>query len=276
MRRILFAAIVFLLCRPSFACSCVVTSPDPADGYVKSADVVFVGRVTAIARAPWPVYVPGQLPNHDWGPGNGVRVSFDVTTAIKGTRDRVISLWTGYGGGDCGIEFYAGLTYIVMARYDAHGTLVAAICGGTAWLGPRWARDRFAWLLEDVQWSDSEPYEMVPGIARPVLIGARIPELAPADNFPVLLEIDREGRVTHFSFESGAARCTACCADKRNALLRNVPLWRFQPATLDGNPVAVRIRQFNRYTVPTTSDQFKGEQFRLEFERKKFEQKKTP
>jgi len=144
------------------------------------------------------------------------------------------------------------------------------------WLGYRWSRKQYAWLLEDVKWSDPEPYDVMPGMARPVLIGARVPELAPMDNFAVLLEIDREGRVTHFSFESGIGNCTACCAEKREVLLRNVPLWRFQPATLDGNPVAVRIRQLDRVTVPTTADQFKYEQFRLDFERKRFEQKKTP
>jgi hypothetical protein len=275
MRRILFAAIVFLACRPSFACSCV-TGSDPADAYVKYADVVFIGRVTAIAPEPRPTFQPGQGPAHDWGPGNGVHVSFDITNVIKGTRDRAIQIWTGYGGGDCGVGFRAGLTYIVLARYDAQGVLIASYCGGTTWLGYRWARERFAWLLEDVKWSDPEPYDVIAGIAPPILIGARVPELAQMDNFPVLLEIDREGRVTHFSYERGPENCTACCAEKRERLLRNVPLWRFQPATLDGKPIAVRIRQFNRLTVETTADQLKYEQSRLEFERRRFEQKKTP
>jgi|GEM_PF-6078788 len=273
MRRTLLAAIAFLICRPSFACSCI-TGPDPADAYVRQADVVFVGRITAVDAVPRPAFPRSPSPPPEWGPGYGTHVSFDITSAIKGTRDRAISLWTGYGGGDCGVEFHAGLTYIVLARYDAHGLLVASLCGGSTWLGYRWARERFAWLLEDVRWSDPEPYDVISGIAPPILIGARVPELAQIDNFPVLLEIDREGRVTHFSFEKDVERCTACCAEKRTALLRNVPLWRFQPATLDGNPVAVRIRHLNRLTVQTTSEQFKNEQSRLEFERRRFEQKK--
>ncbi|MEA2339840.1 MAG: Tissue inhibitor of metalloproteinase [Thermoanaerobaculia bacterium] len=277
MRRILLTAILLFVCRPSFACSCVVTGANPADGWVKQADVVFVGRVTAIVPEPRPIFQPGQIYTPlNWGPGNGVRVSFDITSAIKGTRDRVISLWTGYGGGDCGIDFHAGLTYIVLAHYDAHGTLIAAICSGTGWLGYRYAREQFAWLLQDVKWSDAEPYDVIGGIAPPILIGARVPELAPTDNFSVLLEIDREGRVTHFSFESGKEICTVCCAEKRNALLRNVPLWRFQPATIDGNPVAVRIRQLTRWNVRTTSEDYRREQDRFEFERRRFEQKVKP
>lgn len=275
MRRILIAMGMALACRQAAACSCLVTEPDRQ---IQDADVVFIGRVTSIDPAPRPAFVPGQAMNRalfEWGPGNGVHVSFEIATAIKGTTDRVISLWTGYGGGDCGIEFNPALTYFVLARYDDRGTLTAALCGGSAWLGYRSERTRFAWLLDDFAFSDPEPYD-VRMVTPPVLIGARVPALSQMDNFPVLLEIDREGRVTHFSFADGLDRCTACCAEKRASLARNVTLWRFQPAMLDGNPVATRIRTLSRLSVPTTDDQLRYEQFRLKWEQEKFDQKRSP
>jgi hypothetical protein len=273
-RRILIAAWLALASRQAMACSCVVIGgPDTT---VSNADVVFVGRVTAIEPEARPKFEPGRMTVLDWGPGNGVHVSFEIAKAIKGTRDRVISLWTGYGGGDCGVTFQPALTYIVLARYNARGTLLASICSGTSWLGYRYVRERYAWLLDDFTFSDPEPYDIATlAIASPVLIGPRVPELAQMDDFPVNLEIDREGRVTHFSFD-GVERCTACCAEKRARLAKNVPLWRFQPVMLNGEPVAVRIRRLSRATIRTTDEQARDEQSRIDWERKKYEQQRSP
>jgi hypothetical protein len=61
----------------------------------------------------------------EWG-HNSRLVSFEVARTIKGKADRVISLWTGSGGSDCGIDFRPARTYIVLARY-----LIADRCGGS-------------------------------------------------------------------------------------------------------------------------------------------------
>jgi hypothetical protein len=273
-RRILIAAWIVLACRQAIACSCVVL-PGP-DNTVLNADVVFVGRVTAIEPEAQPKFEPGKTQVLAWGPGYGVHVSFEIAKPVKGTRDRNLSLWTGYGGGDCGVTFQPALTYIVLARYNSQGTLIASICSGTGWLGYRYVRERYDSLIGDFKFSDPEPYDLAGmAVSGPVLIGPRVPELAQMDDFPVVLEIDRQGRVTHFSFD-GVERCTACCAEKRARLAKYVPLWRFQPAILDGEPVAVRIRRLSRATIRTTGEQARNEQSRIDWERKKFEEARLP
>jgi hypothetical protein len=160
----------------------------------------------------------------------------------------------------------------VLARYDKGGRLIADSCGGSIWIGYADAQSRFAWVLDDMAYPSPEPYDLLM-LSSPVLIGPRVPELSPEDAFPVELRIDREGRVASFSFAFGLDRCTDCCAEKRAELRRNVPLWRFQAATLGEHPVAVRIRTLRRYSFQTTDDHLRSEQFQLKWQWEKFQQK---
>jgi hypothetical protein len=246
---------------------------------VERADIVFAGRVTGIDAAPWPGLLPAghtmaAQPPWAWKYGSR-QVSFEIARAFKGTAEHTISLWTGNGGGDCGIDFQPALTYLVLARYDSGHRLIADLCGGTVWLGDREARTRFRRLLENFTVSDPEPYDMpMAGVMPPLFIGARFPELSPTDNFPIVLEIDRDGHVTHFSFAFGPTSCFTCCREKREMLERSVPLWCFQPATLDGKPVASRIRALR--SIRTTDDQARNERLRIESERQQFERRPLP
>jgi hypothetical protein len=276
MRRILIAIGVALACRQAAACDCWISDPNRQ---VERADIVFAGRVTGIDAAPWPVLLPAghtmaAQPPLAWLYGSR-QVSFEIERAIKGTAEHTISLWTGSGGGDCGIDFNPALTYLVLARYDSGHRLIADLCGGTVWLGYSEARTRFRRLLEDFTVSDPEPYDVpMAGVRPPLLIGARFPEKAPMDNFPIVLEIDREGRVSHFSFAFGPDRCFVCCREKREILERSVPHWRFQPATIDGKAVASRIRAF--WTIQTTDDEALSERFRVESEWRQFKLRLSP
>jgi hypothetical protein len=272
MRRFLLAAMIFFGCGEVLACSCMVEPVfDPAT-YIRNADVIFIGRVEKLHTAWQPV--PGRPGSvyvvEPWGPNSGTAVSFQVGRPLKGTADRVISLYTGQGGGDCGFTFMTGLTYLVFARYDEYGTLITHICSGTGWLGQAYERQRFEALIGDYRFDDPEPYEArTPGVTPPVLIGPRVPEIGPIDSFPVAMTIDREGRVASFAFADGTTRCFACCAEKRAALARQVPAWRFQPALLEGKPVSV-IRNLSRIEVKTTDEDVAYEKRRREMELNRF------
>ena len=93
------------------ACSCVpVTTAD----MVESAEVVFVGEEV------------GRIANRDvWPP---VAVSFQVVEAYKGEVASEMTIWTGGGGGDCGVGPLDGLVGI--AAYFEEGRLSFNICGG--------------------------------------------------------------------------------------------------------------------------------------------------
>jgi hypothetical protein len=208
--RILIAILVALACRQAAACDCWISDPNRQ---VERADIVFAGRVTGIEAAPWPGILPAghtmpAQPRLPWTYGLR-QVSFEIERAIKGTAVHTISLWTGSGGGDCGIDFRPALTYLVLARYDSGHRLIADLCGGTVWLGDNESGRRFGWLLDkDFTVSHPEPYDVpMAGVMPPLLIGVRFPELSPTDKLPIVLEIDREGHVTHFSYAVGPPSC---------------------------------------------------------------------
>ena len=277
MRRLLSALILILGCQDGIACTCVTATPfDPA-AYLRNSDVVFIGRIDHLTTV-WPAVDPHDMQaavraaSIPWGPENGTLASFQITRPLKGTTDRAISLYTGHGGGDCGVDLREGLTYLVFARYDRYGALITSMCDGTTWLGFRDARERFSPILGDYHFADPEPFEArMPGIAAPVLIGPRVPEFPTNDRLPVALVIDREGRVASFHFVDGVTACTSCCAERRAALARWIPTWRFLPAMLDGQPVASVIRTISRFDVRTTDEEAAFEKKWHDLERQKFE-----
>jgi len=95
----------------AIACSCVpVTTAD----MVETAGVVFVGEETgrvSVANG-WP----------------SVAVTFRVAEAYKGEVASEMTVWTGSGGGDCGVGPLSGLVGI--AAYTEGGRLSFNICGG--------------------------------------------------------------------------------------------------------------------------------------------------
>jgi hypothetical protein len=93
------------------ACSC---APVTTEDMVATAEVVFVGEEV------------GRMTNREvWPP---VAVSFIVVEAYKGDVAAEMTVWTGGGGGDCGVGPLSGLVGI--AAYYEEGRLSFNICGG--------------------------------------------------------------------------------------------------------------------------------------------------
>ncbi len=59
------------------------------------------------------------------------RVRFKVTEVFAGPKIAALVLYTGLGGGDCGVDFRAGQRWLVDAYRDAAGRWVAHICSAT-------------------------------------------------------------------------------------------------------------------------------------------------
>src|SRR2546425_5208469 len=90
---------------PSSMCSCLIRpGPDSARGVaaLRTADVVFVGKVTSVVDTTQPTGIPHFR-----------RATFTVQQAWKGPVAKSITVLTGAGGGDCGFEFVAGVREFV-------------------------------------------------------------------------------------------------------------------------------------------------------------------
>src|SRR2546427_6696787 len=85
---------------PTSMCSCLIRpGPDSARGVaaLRTADVVFVGKVTSVVDTTQPTGIPHFR-----------RATFTVQQAWKWPVAKSITVLTGAGGGDCGFEFVAG------------------------------------------------------------------------------------------------------------------------------------------------------------------------
>jgi hypothetical protein len=61
----------------------------------------------------------------------GVRVTLEVTKSWKGAQLRRLTVLTGRGGGDCGVDFRKGSDYLVFGHAAWNGEvrdLIATIC----------------------------------------------------------------------------------------------------------------------------------------------------
>ena len=79
---------------PTSMCSCLIRpGPDSARGVaaLRTADVVFVGKVTSVVDTTQPTGIPHFR-----------RATFTVQQAWKGPVAKSITVLTGAGGGDCG------------------------------------------------------------------------------------------------------------------------------------------------------------------------------
>jgi hypothetical protein len=106
MRRVavallLAAAAVPLMSRPSWACSCVESTPRQL---AARSDAVFTGTVASVPR------VSGQV----------VRVDFEVDTVYKGPPGPRITVGTNVQESACGVVFRPNIRYTVFAYRD-HG-----------------------------------------------------------------------------------------------------------------------------------------------------------
>jgi hypothetical protein len=111
------------------ACSCARIAPACEAAW--KAEAVFVGRPESI----WPLTIFGIPLAWPWPPAKR-RVRFLVSERFAGADKDTIELTTGWGGGDCGIDFQRGRSYLVYAYRDSttrellHGNLHPNIVSG--------------------------------------------------------------------------------------------------------------------------------------------------
>jgi hypothetical protein len=149
VRGVVLLALV-LYAASALACSCF-RRLSPAEKFTR-AELVFAGKVievedrNTVLRRFWrslrsAVGVP-EPRFTDWTEW-GFDVTLQVTAMWRGEGVREMRLLTGRGGGDCGIRFAEGETYLVYA-YRHEGRWYAHLCSGTRLT--RHAAKDLAWL----------------------------------------------------------------------------------------------------------------------------------
>src|SRR2546428_4624524 len=112
---------------PTSMGSCLIRpGPDSARGVaaLRTADVVFVGKVTSVVDTTQPTGIPHFR-----------RATFTVQQAWKGPVAKSITVLTGAGGGDCGFEFVAGGQYFVFSMAEGSGVVYTKAFSPTQPLG---------------------------------------------------------------------------------------------------------------------------------------------
>ena len=236
---------VLFSARGVLGCSCIWSSLDKQIG---RADDVFVGVVERI-DSPFGRTYP-DFNNQHVGINFGRKTTLSVVKSIKGIAHDHYEVWSSYGGGDCGIEFKVGLTYLVVAR-DLNRVHVTFLCDGTRWIGCD-DHGEIAALTGMTVAPDAIYDENFQCVSPPLLIGDRDPELERNEKYKVRMVIDKEGNVTDFGFLFAA--CTKECTERQAAFERTVHNWRFLPAMLNGHPVAYRFRELSRFRIHTTTE----------------------
>jgi len=256
MRHSALLLLLALLAPRGLACSCAgqMTTQEKID----HAEVIFAGRVlsvedpgeTARAKLPEPerraAWKNATETSHveGWGPHWGRKVTFAVTNIWKGSPSELLELWTGYAG-DCGIDFAEDVSYLVFARWSRGGRVVASMCVGT--LALVCARDELRALGEPETLTlpaEREPlnphnFSCMQWPRR--ISGASLTGIVPGGYVEGNLVIDREGRVAELQLEHPNAR-------RMQEVARIVHNWCFNPASLNGKPVAVRLQ------IPASED----------------------
>lgn len=149
MRKIVLAMTIILGLLPTGAVACMCAPPPPPplgalapppksiwendrEAFAKDKDVWFEGtlkRVTTLTGRPYTVEDTPLLAKNFPRQFGYV---FDVTRSYRGNVGSEVTVWTGRGGGDCGIEdFRIGAAYLVDARTLPSGDLYTGICMGT-------------------------------------------------------------------------------------------------------------------------------------------------
>jgi hypothetical protein len=133
---------LLILLRASDLLACSCAGPASPEEQFASADVVFRGTVTAkvdrlsLFRKAWITLqaLVGHDPDFDMDTymnSQGFKVKFSVREMWRGPGERTLQLYTGRGGGDCGVPFQVGTEYLVYAWCDGDGDCFTIICGRT-------------------------------------------------------------------------------------------------------------------------------------------------
>jgi hypothetical protein len=123
---------------PAWACSC--SSPDDDQAFER-AIAVFRGKVVEVDgqyfRCAWATFHRGIARLLGQPPGETidcrVRVLFEVTEVWKGAQLGSATIYTGRGGGDCGLPFTVGEDYLVYGHTDYcfDNCYYTGLCTGT-------------------------------------------------------------------------------------------------------------------------------------------------
>lgn len=123
------------------ACSCA--SPGAPAQQFASADVVFRGTVTArvdrqtVLRRAWTTFLAligreTDFAMETYARSHGFEVEFSVERMWRGPASREMAIFTGRGGGDCGVPFEVGKEYLVYGWCDDEDDCFSIICSRTS------------------------------------------------------------------------------------------------------------------------------------------------
>jgi hypothetical protein len=98
-----------------------------AEAERNGAPVIFAGTVERLEGKEGEWFWPGHIGIH-------AIATLRVSAAYRGVDQKVVTVVTGLGGGDCGVPFRAGEEYLVYARKGEAESLVTDICMGTGLL----------------------------------------------------------------------------------------------------------------------------------------------
>lgn len=132
-------AVALLQADIALACSCPRLTP--AEQFASSA-LVFRGTVrrTVDRVTPWRrawsflqtlVDSDRAFEMDDYAKSQGFKVEFDVDRTWRGRPSRRVAVFTGRGGGDCGVPFEVGRQYLVYAHCHQNGDCFTIICSRT-------------------------------------------------------------------------------------------------------------------------------------------------
>lgn len=133
MKRFLTSAAAFLLAVGASRVSACQCGHATLEEQVDNADLVFVARITETldtAPSSESVQEANNKGHNSVHAQYFVQAEFRVTERIKGNPESISHLTTGYGGGDCGVGFLPGHSYLVMA--DATGVALIVWAPGAS------------------------------------------------------------------------------------------------------------------------------------------------
>lgn len=134
MKRIFFVPILlmfmFFFAQSSYACSCITVEPIEKDAqkfkesvrkyYLKEFNgAVFTGKVLNVEQVKIKIDEDYSIFER--------KVTIKVEKYWLGVKERIVTIYTGIGGGDCGVNFEKGKRYFFSPQY-LEGRLQTGIC----------------------------------------------------------------------------------------------------------------------------------------------------
>ncbi len=122
MKRIIcLVAIVFTLHTAALACKCAEHPAKPKRKEFKTTDRIFTGKVISVKDT-----VFGEMKVR--GGASYKAYTFEVIGYYKGKKtEKIITIITGQGGGDCGYNFTVGKNYTVHATMQGVGFFIDGV-----------------------------------------------------------------------------------------------------------------------------------------------------